>query len=85
MKSSTQVFFAPDLPGTYIYHGHVAHAKVAGFTGMLIVDENPAKDVLYRDTYTHEEELELMLGDSYHAPALPALAGLLQKPFLWVG
>ena len=84
-KSSTQVFYAPDQPGTYIYHGHVAHAKVAGFTGMLIVGDNPDEGVLYGDTYTHDEELELMLGDSYHAPALQALAGLLQEKFRWVG
>lgn len=46
-ESSTQVFYAPEQPGTYIYHGHVAHAKVAGFTGMLLVDENPEEDIFY--------------------------------------
>lgn len=26
-----------------------------------------------------------MVADSFHAPSLPALAGLLQEPFRWVG
>jgi hypothetical protein len=46
-KSSTRVFYAPDQPGTYIYHGHVGHAKVSGFTGLLIVADNPSKGVFY--------------------------------------
>ena len=84
-KSSTQVFYAPDQPGTYIYHGHVGHAKVSGFTGLLIVEENPAKGVFYGETYTHDGELDLLIGDSYHAPALPAITGLLQRVFRFVG
>ena len=50
-KSSLQVFKAPDQPGTYLYHGHVGHAKVSGFTGLLIVEENEEKGVFYEKTF----------------------------------
>jgi L-ascorbate oxidase len=84
-KSSLQVFNAPDQPGTYLYHGHVGHAKVSGFTGLLIVEANEEKDVFYEETYNHVAELDLLLADSYHSPSLPLLSGLLQQTFRWVG
>jgi len=84
-ESSKQVFQAPPYPGTYLYHGHVAHAKVAGFTGLVVVEPNPELGIDWSEESAHDEELELLIGDSYHGPSLPLLAGLLQPVFRWVG
>mmetsp|Transcript_87556 Transcript_87556/g.175159 ORF Transcript_87556/g.175159 Transcript_87556/m.175159 type:complete len:368 (+) Transcript_87556:134-1237(+) len=85
-NSSIQIFKAPTLPGTYLYHGHVGQAKAAGFTGLLIVDPDPeSESTAWPKTWAHDGELVLLMGDSYHAPILPALAGLIQQEFRWVG
>ena len=84
-SSSVQVFKAPPQPGTYLYHGHVGHAKVSGFTGLLVVDPNPELGIAYSAAYTHDATLDLLLADTYHAPSLPTLAGLLQLKFRWAG
>jgi L-ascorbate oxidase len=83
--SSVQVFKAPDLPGTYIYHGHVAYTKASGFTGLLLVEPNPALGITYQATYAHDETLDLLIADTYHGPAMPILSGLLQQNFRWAG
>ena len=86
-SGSVQWFFAPEAPGTYMYHGHVAHAKVAGFTGLLVVEPNPDLGIDWPATWgpRHDAELDVLLQDGWHAPTLPAMAGLLQKDYRWVG
>lgn len=83
--SSVQVFKAPDLPGTYMYHGHVGYSKASGFTGLLLVEPNPSLGIEYPATYTHHEKLDLLISDTYHGPVMPILSGLLQQVFRWAG
>lgn len=59
--------------------------SAAGFTGLLIVEPNPDLGIDFPPTYTHDETRNLLIADSYHAPILPALSGLLQQVFRFPG
>lgn len=49
------------------------------------MEPNPDLGIDYPPTYTHDETRDLLLADSYHAPILPTLSGLLQQTFRWAG
>lgn len=83
IKPVDQVFTAPDEVGVYMYHGHVNHVKVSGFTGLFIVE--PRSETDWPVGYEHDDTLEIMAGDSYHLSKLPVLAGLLGGRFSWPG
>ena len=61
-------FEAPFHVGTYLYHGHVNHVKVSGFTGLLIVEVRvsplasperaPPLSLLLTDALTHTQPNE---------------------------
>ncbi len=49
------------------------------------MDPNPDLRITFPLTYTHDETRNLLLADSYHAPALPSLSGLFQQVFRYPG
>jgi len=50
-------------PGTYLYHGHVAQAKVGGFTGLLVVEPNPEKGIDWPLDWKHDGIHDFLVAD----------------------
>ena len=76
--TNTYYFQAPLQVGTHLYHGHVNHVKVSGFTGLFIVEPNEELGVEWPSTYEpHDSTAELMLADTFQLSELATLQSSL--------
>lgn len=71
----TYRFIVDEIPGTYLWHGHVGSVKVDGFAGPLIVRPKPGAPQPVPPVRV-DAEYELLLEDWWHQLAAPLTAAL---------